>query len=209
MSMQQHAPPLLTTMFLAGAAACTAELFTLPFSTLKVRLHLQGSHNFDTLRFSSPRDLVAKVIRNEGPAALWDGLLPGLKSHCIYAPLSVGLFEHVRNRLHALFPQNGDSSPTFSMRLASGFICTSIAIAISNPMDVLKIRMQTRNSNGSSAYNGLSFLDVARAIIRKEGFLGLWRGSSPNILRNLIMGTTQLSTFDHVRHFLRFRLPPP
>lgn len=33
--------------------------------------------------------------------------------------------------------------------------------------------------------------------------MGLWKGASPNILRNLVMGTTQLSTNDHVKYFLK------
>lgn len=91
---------LLKSMICAGLGACTAELLTIPFSTLKVRLHLQGkwvgcklgSQNFTSLQFNGSWDLASKIYSNEGLLAFWDGLLPGLKAQCIYAPLSVGIF---------------------------------------------------------------------------------------------------------------------
>lgn len=60
----------------------------------------------------------------------------------------------------------GDKPATFFVRLLSGFICTTIAIAASNPMDVLKVRMQTRGSNSNSKYKGQSALNVLRMVVR-------------------------------------------
>ena len=42
----------------------------------------------------------ATIAREEGAAALWKGIVPGLHRQCIYGGLRIGLYEPVRLLLH-------------------------------------------------------------------------------------------------------------
>jgi len=39
---------------------------------------------------------VATIAKEEGPAALWKGLTPGLHRQCVYGGLRIGLYEPVK-----------------------------------------------------------------------------------------------------------------
>ncbi len=47
--------------------------------------------------------------------------------------------------------------------------------------------------------------NVVLRIVREEGFYALYQGSSANMIRNLVMGTTQLAVYDECKSRLRRR----
>lgn len=57
--------------FVCGAAAsCTAEIFTFPIDLAKTRLQIQTNNN---LKYRGMIHCITLTVRNEGPAALYNG----------------------------------------------------------------------------------------------------------------------------------------
>ncbi|KAJ8085901.1 hypothetical protein PM082_004720 [Marasmius tenuissimus] len=79
---------------------------------------------------------------------------------------------------------------------ASGFASTIVL----QPFDLLKTRLQQRDSL-LEHHQRPSIYRTARTIIQSNGLLGLWRGTSPSLIRNVpgvalyMTGLTQLRTF--------------
>jgi solute carrier family 25 (mitochondrial uncoupling protein), member 8/9 len=73
------------------------QLCTIPLDTAKVRLQLQknAASSLDLPKYRGMLGTVATIAREEGSAALWKGIVPGLQRQCIYGGLRIGLYEPV------------------------------------------------------------------------------------------------------------------
>ena len=94
--------PLYATFVSSAAAACTAEFVSLPVDTAKVRLQLQGvpgsaASSSAVPKYSGLIGTMRTVSREEGVAALWKGLTPGIHRQCLFGGLRIGLYEPVKN----------------------------------------------------------------------------------------------------------------
>ena len=85
------------------------QICTIPLDTAKVRLQLQKTVVGDATapaalpKYRGLLGTAATIAREEGAAALWKGIVPGLHRQCIYGGLRIGLYEPVRLLLYSLF----------------------------------------------------------------------------------------------------------
>lgn len=88
----------------------TIQICTIPLDTAKVRLQLQkNAVAGDVLAVPKYRGMlstVATIAREEGVAALWKGIVPGLHRQCLFGGLRIGMYE----------PVGFDSYHTFSAK---------------------------------------------------------------------------------------------
>ncbi|KAL0287608.1 UNVERIFIED_CONTAM: Mitochondrial uncoupling protein 2 [Sesamum calycinum] len=76
----------------------------------------------------------------------------------------------------------------------------AIAIAVANPTDLVKVRLQAEGKLPVGAprrYGGA--LHAYYAIVSQEGVAALWTGLGPNIARNAIVNAAELASYDHVK----------
>lgn len=82
------------------------QICTIPLDTAKVRLQLQKSAaTGDAIALPKYRGMlgtVATIAREEGLAALWKGIVPGLHRQCLFGGLRIGLYEPVSLALKLL-----------------------------------------------------------------------------------------------------------
>lgn len=72
---------------------------TIPLDTAKVRLQLQKqavAGDISLPKYKGMLGTVSTIAREEGLAALWKGIVPGLHRQCLYGGLRIGLYEPVR-----------------------------------------------------------------------------------------------------------------
>nr|CAB3490643.1 unnamed protein product [Digitaria exilis] len=193
--------------FTASAiAACFAEICTIPLDTAKVRLQLQKNVAAgDALpKYRGLLGTAATIAREEGAAALWKGIVPGLHRQCIYGGLRIGLYEPVKS-FYVGKDHVGDVP--LSKKIAAGFTTGAIAIAIANPTDLVKVRLQAEGKLAPGVprrYAGA--MDAYAKIARQEGVARLWTGLGPNIARNGIINAAELASYDQVKQTI-LKLP--
>lgn len=71
---------------------------TLPIDTAKVRLQLQKkavAGDAAAVKYKGLLDTVATITKEEGLAALWKGIVPGLHRQCLFGGLRIGLYDPV------------------------------------------------------------------------------------------------------------------
>jgi solute carrier family 25 uncoupling protein 8/9 len=185
--------------FTASAiAACFAEVCTIPLDTAKVRLQLQKNVAADAApKYRGLLGTAATIAREEGAAALWKGIVPGLHRQCIYGGLRIGLYEPVKS-FYVGKDHVGDVPLT--KKIAAGFTTGAIAISIANPTDLVKVRLQAEGKLAPGAprrYAGA--MDAYAKIVRQEGFAALWTGIGPNVARNAIINAAELASYDQVK----------
>ena len=80
--------------------------------------------------------------------------------------------------------------------LLSGASCGMVASAISNPADMIKIRMQAWEQQSHS------LLWHIKSVLHHNGFLGFYRGVEATMSRAIVVNATQLPAYDFTKHKL-------
>ncbi|CAI9106903.1 OLC1v1006150C1 [Oldenlandia corymbosa var. corymbosa] len=191
-------------IFLSSAfAACFAELCTIPLDTAKVRLQLQkrasggGEAGGATSKYKGLLGTMLTIAKEEGPAALWKGIIPGLHRQCLYGGLRIGLYEPVKA---VLVGGNAVSDVSLFSKVLAALLTGAIAIVVANPTDLVKVRLQAEGKMPAGVprrYAGA--LDAYYTIVKQEGLTALWTGLGPNIARNAIINAAELASYDHVK----------
>ena len=128
----------------ASVGCSVAGAATNPIDVIKIRLQLQGELRAAASSGEPPvyRGFVRGVwyvARHEGLRGLFKGVLPSVYREASYSGLRLGLYDPIK----ALY---GDTNaPGLSMslwkKLASGATAGAIAGAITNPLDLVKVRL--------------------------------------------------------------------
>lgn len=137
--------------FAGGLASGTAEIFTLPIDCTKVRLQAQRSVLADVTgaagattapaQYTGMLDAVSKIVKEEGPSALWKGATPALIRQISYTSMCMVLYEPIRD----LFGANkaGQKEVPFFNKFMAGGVSGAIGITFANPYVALDFMTQT------------------------------------------------------------------
>ena len=128
---------------MAQAAGMITEIVTIPLDTAKVRMQLQTATSFGSYsRYNGLIGTTKTIILEEGPFALWNGLTPGLQRQIFFAGIRLGFYIPIRDAICR--DNRPGSNPTIFQKVAAGMITGALGIAVANPTDVVKIRMQAQ-----------------------------------------------------------------
>ena len=174
-----------------------AEILTLPFDTMKVRLQL--SQKGGTIQYNGLLDCGQKMIQQEGVKSLYKGLTPGIHRQLVFCSMRVALFEKLTEWLAG----DGVASPKRDLaiheKLLIGLSSGAIAISVANPTDVVKIRLQGDRNSTTPRYKNT--LVAYRTILAEEGILGFWTGWGPNVVRNSVINASELISYTEIKKY--------
>lgn len=145
---------LSTSLFLAGVSNCTAAFCTNPIDVLKVRKQIANT-GIKVKQYESLWTTVVRIIRNEGYLTFYQGLVPSLLRESTYSAIRLGLYEPYKNYIsNHLFPNTDASSSSvasspsvpFSIRFLAGACSGMTGAILTNPVDILKVRLQARST---------------------------------------------------------------
>ena len=124
----------------SAAAAAFAESSTLPIDTTKVRLQLQvnAAKGSGTPQYKGMVDCFLQIARNEGLGGLWRGVTPALVRQVSYTSLTFALYEPVRD----FIARDPTKEISLWQRFLAGGLSAGIGIAIMNPTEIVKTKMQ-------------------------------------------------------------------
>lgn len=146
-------------------------------------------------------DCVTKIIKNEGPLTLYQGLESTMWRHILWNSGYFGCIFQVR----ALLPANPTGDKSIQMRndLLSGSIGGTVGTILNTPMDVVKSRIQnsTKVVGGVPKYNWA--WPALGTVAKEEGFAALYKGFLPKVLRLGPGGGILLVVFTGVMDFFR------
>ncbi|KAI4301335.1 hypothetical protein L6164_034623 [Bauhinia variegata] len=174
----------------SGASVAVATAITHPMDVVKVRLQMQLAGQRGPL--SGMGQLFFRVLKNEGPGSLYLGLTPALTRSLVYGGLRLGLYEPSKYACETAF-----GSTNVFFKIASGIFAGAFATALTNPMEVLKVRLQMN----SDLRKGGPILELRRAT-SEEGIGALWKGVGPGMARAAALTASQLATYDESKRIL-------
>eukprot|EP00744_Colponema_vietnamica_P004298 GILI01006447.1.p1 GENE.GILI01006447.1~~GILI01006447.1.p1 ORF type:complete len:323 (-),score=69.00 GILI01006447.1:78-1001(-) len=182
----------------AGLAASFAELCTIPIDTAKVRLQTQAKGGVQ--KYNGMFQTIFTIAKEEGVAAPWKGIAPGIQRQMVFASIRIGMYEPVRN-FYCGADFQGD--PPLLKKIAAGLTTGAIGITVANPTDLVKVRLQSEGRLPPGVprrYNGS--IDAYRKILQTEGVKGLWTGWGPNVMRNSLINAAELASYDQIKQVI-------
>ncbi|MCJ1302761.1 hypothetical protein MMC08_005566 [Hypocenomyce scalaris] len=181
---------------LTGATAGATESFVVvPFELVKIRLQDRASAG----KYNGMIDCVTKVVKAEGPLALYNGLESTLWRHILWNAGYFGCIFQVREFL----PKVEDKRKQMVNDLAAGATGGTVGTVLNTPMDVVKSRIQNspRVAGSVPKYNWA--WPALATVLKEEGFPALYKGFLPKVLRLGPGGGILLVVFTGVMDFFK------
>jgi len=209
------AVPLSTVAELAlGAiAGILAQIFTIPVSVIATRQQLgvpqskkkgkgkvgEGDGEENDGSFLA---VAREIVREEGVTGLWLGLKPGLVL-TVNPAITYGVFERIKGAVLAARERVGNTGTSLGpgLSFALGATSKSLATVVTYPYIMAKVRIQTRKKGGEENEDGTlpepvntgkrhrkneGAVDILARVLRKEGFLGWYKGMGAQILKAVL-----------------------
>ncbi|KAG7025553.1 Mitochondrial substrate carrier family protein ucpB, partial [Cucurbita argyrosperma subsp. argyrosperma] len=173
----------------SGFSVAIATAVTHPLDVLKVRLQMQLVGQRGPL--IGMGQLFVQLLNNEGPRSLYLGLSPALTRSVLYGGLRLGLYEPSKYASDLVF-----GSTNIFVKIGSGAISGAVATALTNPVEVLKVRLQMNPNSTRGPIKEMS------KIVSEEGLKALWRGVGPAMARAGALTASQLATYDEAKQVL-------
>lgn len=185
-------------------AGITSVTITYPLDIVRTRLSIQSA-SFEKLgvkdiqkKLPGMWETMRGMYRNEGGfRALYRGIIPTIAGVAPYVGLNFMTYESVRQ----LFTPEGHQNPSSVGKLCAGAISGAIAQTCTYPLDVLRRRFQINTMSGMG-YQYKSIADALRTIVAQEGFKGLYKGITPNLLKVAPSMASSWLSFEMTRDFL-------
>ncbi|KAB8233789.1 calcium-binding mitochondrial carrier protein [Aspergillus alliaceus] len=176
-----------TSQFLAGGfGGMVAQCFVYPLDTLKFRMQcetVEGGLKGNKLIAATAR----KVWNKNGLYGFFRGLPLGLVGMFPYAAIDLTTFEYLKRGLLArkarLHHCHEDDVPLNNFTTgAIGALSGGFSASVVYPLNVLRTRLQAQGTVlHPTTYSSIG--DVARKTIQAEGFRGLYKGITPNLMK--------------------------
>jgi len=181
---------------LTGATAGATEAFVVvPFELVKIRLQDRTSAG----KYSSTLDAVVKIVKAEGPLALYNGLESTMWRHILWNAGYFGCIFQVR----ALLPKADNKTTQMGYDLLSGATGGTVGTILNTPMDVVKSRIQNSPKVAGSVPKYNWAWPALGTVMKEEGFGALYKGFLPKVLRLGPGGGILLVVFTGVMDFFR------
>lgn len=164
----------------AALAGATVQLITNPVWMAKSRLCAQLPNK---VIYSGLVDCLKKVYRQSGLRGIYKGLLPGLAG-VSHGAIHFTIYEDMKSRLRPIIQNDIVYLPTSSVLSKIG------AVAVTYPFQVVRTRVQVLDNT--------NLISVCRGFFQKEGFLGMYKGIGPTILRILPSSCITLVTYEYI-----------
>ncbi|KAM9368887.1 mitochondrial glutathione transporter SLC25A39 isoform 1-T1 [Phaethornis superciliosus] len=141
--------------------------------------------------FTGTLDAFVKITRHEGIRSLWSGLPPTLVMAVPATVIYFTIYDQLRGHLHAWTGSRGHHIP-----LVAGALARLGAVTVISPLELIRTKMQSQQ---------LSYKELGVCIqsaVAQDGWLSLWRGWGPTVLRDVPFSALYWFNYELVRDWL-------
>ena len=198
----ESAQPFIVGMI----AGLIATSITQPVDFLKTQIQLSG----EGVKGGSPSalQLAYSILSAKGIGIFYTGIGAAALRQVLYGGIRLGLFPVLYDALRAHVTPG--AVPPWTLKVGAALVAGAVAAFVGNPADLALVRMQAESTLPPGALRrcGGSVVGTISSIVREEGVVGLWRGSTPTVLRAMAMNVGMLVTADQIKEALASRPPP-
>lgn len=176
--------------FLGSIAGAIGAFAVYPIDLVKTRMQNQRSKSYvGEVMYRNSFDCFKKVIRHEGVLGLYKGLTVQLIGVAPEKAIKLTVNDFARDK----FFQYTGHMPFYG-EVISGGLAGMCQVIFTNPMEIVKIRMQVAGEIQSQARSQRTM-----KIVRELGFLGLYKGVRACLLRDIPFSMIYFPTYSHTK----------
>ena len=195
-------PSVFKNFLFGGLSGMIATCFVQPIDIVKVRLQLEGEAGNKASPFKVCRDIVAK---EGGVKGLYKGLDSALLRQVLYTTARFGIFfslsDYTKKR------NNGGNLSMFQ-KVYCSLIAGGLGSIVGTPADLCLVRMQADSRLPvAERRNYRNVGHAVTSIIRDEGFLSLWKGAYPTVVRAIVLNIAMLVSYEDTKEKLNKASP--
>lgn len=180
---------------LGGVAGATGATLVYPIDLVKTRMQNQRSSVVgEPQMYKNSMDCVRKVFQREGFKGFYSGLGPQLLGVAPEKAIKLTINDLVRAKTRD--PKTGEIA--LSYELLAGGTAGGCQVVFTNPLEIVKIRLQVAGEIAKS--EGAD--RIARGAmhhVRTLGLLGLYRGASACLLRDIPFSAIYFPAYAHLK----------
>lgn len=175
----------------------------------------------DNTKYSTFRSTAKTILKEESITGFFKGAAASVLRECTYSALRMGLYEPIKCKYSELLiiHRDGDTDIDASaaltsplIKILSSFTSGAISSAIFNPIDVIKVRLQSSSSSSSSSVGGglknnkpatppyTSISNAFYTIYTQKGIKGLYIGTSATVTRAAFLTCAELGSYDIMKN---------
>ncbi|KAK7427928.1 mitochondrial aspartate-glutamate transporter agc1 [Neonectria magnoliae] len=177
---------------LGSVAGAFGALMVYPIDLVKTRLQNQRSAVPGQRLYKNSLDCFQKVIRNEGFRGLYSGVLPQLVGVAPEKAIKLTVNDLARK---FLTDKRGEI-PLWAEMVAGGS-AGGCQVVFTNPLEIVKIRLQIQGEVAKTVEGTPK--RSAMWIVRNLGLVGLYKGASACLLRDVPFSAIYFPTYSHLK----------
>lgn len=165
----------------------------------KTRMQLSGENGQKL--YSGSFDCFMKVVRGEGPLALYKGYTAAILRQVTYGMVRLGVNSNI---IAAIKRRNGGKNTTFGQKILAGIAGGVCGAYVGNPAEVVLIRMTADGRLPPEQRRGYrNALQALWRIYKEEGLKTLWVGSVTCMCRACVITPVQLGCYAQAKEIIR------
>ncbi|KAL1706195.1 mitochondrial carrier domain-containing protein [Schizophyllum commune] len=177
---------------LGGIAGGFGATIVYPIDLVKTRMQNQRTTVVGQILYNNSIDCVKKILKNEGFLGFYRGLAPQLVGVAPEKAIKLTVNDLVRGK--AMDPETGRIK--LGWELVAGGMAGGCQVVFTNPLEIVKIRLQIQ---GEHAKVHGATPKGAGLIIRELGLLGLYKGASACLLRDIPFSAIYFPAYAHLK----------
>ena len=175
-----------------GLSGMTATSVIQPIDTVKVRIQSLGETGGKDV---NPFHVTKEILEKEGFTSFYRGLDSALFRQATYGTARLGIYKSIFN-----WRKETKGDVVFLEKCAISLTAGFLGSLIGNPADLALVRFQTDSMlPAEQRRNYKNVFDAFGRIIKEEGLINLWKGSSPTVVRAMTINLGMLTTFDELK----------
>ncbi|QRW09270.1 mitochondrial carrier protein [Ceratobasidium sp. AG-Ba] len=177
---------------LGGIAGSFGATVVYPIDLVKTRMQNQRSSVVGQMLYKNSFDCAQKVLRNEGFLGFYRGLGPQLIGVAPEKAIKLTVNDLVRGR--TTDPETGRIK--LMWEIIAGGTAGGCQVLFTNPLEIVKIRLQVQ---GEAAKLEGAVPRGAVHIVRQLGLLGLYKGATACLLRDIPFSAIYFPAYAHMK----------
>ncbi|GAB1314045.1 mitochondrial aspartate-glutamate transporter agc1 [Madurella fahalii] len=177
---------------LGSIAGAFGAFMVYPIDLVKTRMQNQRGANPGQRLYNNSIDCFRKVIRNEGFRGLYSGVLPQLVGVAPEKAIKLTVNDLVRGWF-----TDKQGKIWWGHELIAGGAAGGCQVVFTNPLEIVKIRLQVQGEVAKSVEGAPK--RSAIWIVRNLGLVGLYKGASACLLRDVPFSAIYFPTYSHLK----------
>jgi len=189
---------IVKNLVMGGAAGIVGATTCYPMDMIKTRLQNQKTLPGAQRMYANTVDCFRKILAREGVR----GLYRGLPAQLVGITPEKAIKLTANDFLRYTFTNKQTGEIKMWQEGLSGSLAGFSQVIVTNPYEIVKVRLQTQSLNMAEGHARKGALTV----VKELGFSGLYRGSSACLLRDVPFSAVYFTLYANLKKMLRDRL---